>query len=96
MRTLGEPGFHWLMAALVAGSLLLDQQARKALPTWSSPAVGMVTFALGLVWVGMACQHRIRELERQRDVLKDRIERLERRTDALLDDARRRRDLPFS
>ena len=95
MRTLGEPGFHWLMAALVAGSLLLDQQASKALPTWSSPDVGMITFALGLVWVALAAQHRIRELERQRDVLKDRVDRLEQRTEALLDDARRRRDLPL-
>ncbi|MEY4675000.1 MAG: hypothetical protein RL148_2784 [Planctomycetota bacterium] len=95
MRNLGEPGFHWLMAGLVVGSLLLDHHARKVVPTWTSPTVGMITFALGLVWVGLAALHRIRELERQQQVLRDRVERLERRTDALLDDARRRRDLPF-
>lgn len=94
MRTLGEHSFHLLMGALLFGSLLLDHLARRALPAWSMPTVGLVTLALGLVWVGLFAAHRIQVLQDEAKVLRDRLDRLSARTDVLEDDARRRRELP--
>ena len=95
MRTLQERPFHLLMATLLIGSLLLDQEAGRHLPTWSMPRVGLVTFALGLVWIALFAGYRLRHLQTRIDVLEDRLERTSRRADALEDETRRRRGLPF-
>lgn len=94
MHALAEPRFHVLMAFLVIGSIFLDQQATRLLPSWHMPAIGLVTFALGLVWVALFAAHRIRNLQLRIEVLEDRLERTSTRTDALEDDARQRRGLP--
>jgi uncharacterized membrane protein len=95
MRSLGENHFHILMACLLVGSLFLDQAARNVLPTWSSPRVGVVTFALGLVWIGLFASYRQRLLHDRIKVLEDRLDRVSRKADLLEDDARRRRDVPL-
>ncbi|HLQ37440.1 MAG TPA: hypothetical protein VK348_06550 [Planctomycetota bacterium] len=94
MRALSENQFHTIMAALVVGSLLLDRAAPKLLPTWSPPLVGVITFALGLVWVALFAAHRFRNLGERIRVLEDRLDRTSRKADLLEDDARRRRGLP--
>lgn len=93
MRTFGENQFHLLMAGLAVGSLFLDQFAQKALPTWTMPKIGLVTFALGLCWVALFAGHRVRNLHERMRVLEDRLQRVDRRADALEDVERRRRQL---
>jgi hypothetical protein len=83
------------MAVLVIASLFLDEGAARVLPNWSNPKVGLVTFALGLVWLALFAAHRIRNLHARIDVLQDRLDRTASRTEALEDDARRRRGLPL-
>lgn len=95
MRSLPEPRFHLLMATLVVGSVLLDDQLPKVLPSWRMPAVGLVTFTLGLCWLALFAAHRIANLHARIEVLADQVERLQRRSDALEDDARSRRGLPL-
>lgn len=95
MRALQEPQFHLLMTVLVIASLLLDQEAGKLLPQWSMPKVGLVTFTLGLCWVALFAAHRIANLHKRIEVLRDQLERTVSRTDALEDDARQRRGLPL-
>jgi hypothetical protein len=95
MRSLPEGPFHAVMAALVVVSLFLDEGAAKVLPNWSDPKVGLITFALGLVWLALFAAHRIRNLHARIEVLEDRLDRTSARADALEDDARRRRGLPL-
>lgn len=94
MRTLGENQFHLLMGTLAIGSLFLDDAARKALPTWTMPRVGLVTLALGLCWVALFAGYRMRNLSLRIKVLEDRLERVDRRADTLEDIERQRRRLP--
>ncbi len=58
MRSLGEHQFHLLMGVLVIGSLFLDRLMAKVVATWTPPQVGLITFALGMVWVGLFAAHR--------------------------------------
>lgn len=94
MRTLSENHFHLLMGALVVGSLFLDDAARRGLPTWTMPKIGLLTFALGLCWVALFAGYRMRNLHDRMKVLEDRLERVDRRADALEDVERQRRRLP--
>ena len=94
MRTLAERPFHLLMATLVVLSLFLDQEAEHWMPSWHMPRVGIVTFALGLVWIALVGAYRLRTLQQRIEVLEDRIERTSRRADALEDETRRRRGTP--
>ncbi|MBK8096320.1 MAG: hypothetical protein IPK26_04390 [Planctomycetes bacterium] len=94
MRSLDEKQFHAVMAFLVLGSLVLDEQVKRVLPVWDAPKVTIVTFALGLVWVGLFAAYRLRTLAQAITVLHERLDRLQRRADALEDDTRRRRSLP--
>ncbi len=95
MRTLQERPFHILMAALVFGSLFLDDFARRSLPAWNPPPVGFITFALGLVWVGMLTHTRSETHSDRARVAEDRIERLERRVAELEDETRARNRSPL-
>ena len=94
MRSLAEPQFHMLMALLVIGSLFLDQYVTKILPAWNMPAIGLVTFLLGMIWVTLFAAHRFRNLHERIVVLEDRLDRNIAQTNALEDDSRRRRSLP--
>lgn len=94
MRSLGENQFHLLMGVLVVGSLFLDHLMRRAVATWTSPQVGLITFALGLVWVGLFAAHRARRSEERVRVAEDRVERLQQLVRALEDLERERRRLP--
>jgi len=93
VRTLAERPFHLLMATLVVASLFVDQQAEHW-PAWHMPHIGLVTFALGLVWIALFAAYRLRTLQQRIDVLEDRLERTSRRADALEDETRRRRGTP--
>jgi hypothetical protein len=66
----------------------------KAVSTWTSPQVGLVTFALGMVWVGLFATHRAHKSGQRVRVAEDRLERLERLVRGLEDAERERRRLP--
>ena len=83
MRSLSEPQFHMLMALLVIGSLFLDQHVTKILPAWNMPAIGLVTFLLGMVWVTLFAAHRFRNLQERITVLEDRLDRMQREMHAI-------------
>ena len=70
--------FHVAMAACVLGSLILDRLAPTLVPAWRPPAVGLLTFALGLVWVGGFAVHRLRRLEVLVRMLQERVADLDR------------------
>ena len=94
MRFPNDTAFHLRMAALVIGSLFLEQLARRNLPNWSSPQIGIVTFVLGLAWVALAAFHHAKATQDRVKVLDAKVERLQALCDALSDDQRTRRSLP--
>lgn len=94
MRFPNDTAFHLRMAALVIGSLFLEQLASTRLPNWSSPRIGVVTFVLGLAWVALAAFHHARTMQDKVRVLEDKLDRLAARTDAIEHDRRSRRSLP--
>jgi hypothetical protein len=94
MRFANDTAFHLRMAALVIGSLFLEHLAATRLPNWSSPAIGIVTFVLGLAWVALFAFHHGRALQDRLRVLEDRLDRLTQRVDAGEDAQRARRALP--
>jgi hypothetical protein len=94
MRFPNDVPFHLRMAALVIGSLFLEQLAQKHLPHWSSPQIGIVTFVLGLAWVALFAFQLGKVSHDRVRVLEDRIERLTHRVDAAEDSQRARRSLP--
>jgi hypothetical protein len=94
MRFPNDTAFHLRMAALVIGSLFLEQLAHRNLPNWSSPQIGIVTFVLGLAWVALAAFHHAKATQDRVKVLDAKVERLQALCDALSDDQRTRRSLP--
>lgn len=94
MRFPNDTAFHLRMAALVIGSLFVEQLAVQHLPNWTSPRIGVVTFALGLAWVALFAFHHGRALQDKVRVLEDRVDRLTHRVDADEDERRARRSLP--
>jgi hypothetical protein len=94
MRFPNDTAFHLRMAALVIGSLFLEQLASKHLPNWSSPQIGIVTFVLGLAWVALAAFHHARTMQQRMRGLEEKLEHLTALTDALADERRARRSLP--
>lgn len=94
MRFPNDTSFHLRMAALVIASLFLEQLAQRNLPNWTSPQIGVVSFALGLAWVALFAFHHGRALQDKVRVLEDRIDRLTHRVDADEDALRARRSLP--
>jgi hypothetical protein len=94
MRLPNETSFHLRMATLVIFSLFLEHLGRSRLPSWSSPAIGVVTFVLGMLWVGLFAWHHARVLHERIRVLEDRLDRVTRRTDEIEDERRARRSLP--
>ena len=94
MVTLGERSFHLLMAVAFTASLGVDPLMKSIVPTWSPPAVGLLTLVLGLAWVALFAGHRVRKMEAKHRVLEDRLERTERRVQAIdAELAERRRPL---
>lgn len=77
MTTIGEQSFHILMGALLLGSLFLDAVMRSLLPAWNPPQIGLVTFVLGLIWVGLFTAYRMRNAGDDLRVLRDRLDRVE-------------------
>ena len=94
MRSLGENQFHVLMGLLVIGSLFLDRLMAKVVLTWTSPQVGLITFALGMVWVGLFAAHRARKSGDRVTVAEDKLDRMAQQIRALEDLERQRRRLP--
>lgn len=94
MRTLTETQFHTVMGVLLVGSLFLDEGARALLPTWNPPQIGLISFVLGLVWVGLFAAHRHTKAAERLLVAEDRLQRLENRLAALEDEERRRLQHP--
>ena len=94
MRFPNDVPFHLRMAALVIGSLFLEQLAKKHLEHWSSPEIGIVTFVLGLAWVALTAFHHARTSEERLRVVEARLQKLQAETDALIDEQRTRRSLP--
>lgn len=95
MRTLNENQFHAVMGVLLFGSLFLDRIATRIIPTWDAPQVGLIPFALGLVWIGRFAAWRGAKDREPVRVLEDRIQRLERRLNAFEDEERARRRPPI-
>ena len=77
------------MGALLFASTFLDRIVRSALPAWNPPVVSLLTLAIGLVWVALFAAYRIRLLDEQVRVLRDRAERSERKISQLEDALRR-------
>lgn len=94
MRFPNDTTFHLRMAAVVIGALFLEQLAAKHIAHWSAPNIGIVTFALGLVWVALTAWHHAKATQDRVRVLEAKLERLQALTDALADDTRARRSLP--
>ncbi len=92
MRSLGENGFHVLMASLVVLSTLLDPALRGVLPSWRPPEVGFVTFTLAVVWLVVFVGYRTRVIDERLRVLEDRAERAQQKL-AALEDAERQRQV---
>lgn len=86
---MSERSFHLLMGALLFASTFLDRVVRSMLPAWNPPAVSLLTLVLGLVWVGLFAAYRMRLLDEQVRVLRDRADRAERKIAALEDAVRR-------
>lgn len=94
MRFPNDTNFHLRMAAFVVFALFLEHLAERNLPNWSSPRIGVLPFALGLLWVGLYAFHVASVLRAKVRVLEDRLDRLSTRTEVLEDDQRQRRSLP--
>jgi hypothetical protein len=94
MRFPDDKPFHLRMAALLIGALFLEQLAKRHLPQWTAPDVGIITFVLGLIWVALTAFHHNKASQQRLAVLESRLERLQQLTDALADDQRARRSLP--
>ncbi len=94
MRFVNDTSFHLRMAALLVFALFLDHLASEHLSHWSSPRIGILPFAMGLVWVGLYAYHVCRTLRDRVRVLEDRVDRLTHRADAYEDHERERRSLP--
>ena len=94
MRTISETQFHLVMGIAVMGSLFLNRGIMAILPTWNPPQVGLISFVLGLVWVGLFAAHRVSLGKDAQRVADDRLGRLEKRLDALEDEARQRLPRP--
>ncbi len=94
MRSQNDLAFHLRMAALLIFSMFLEHLAMTHLPNWSSPRIGVITFVLGLLWVGLfAWQHGTAQQARI-EALRQQLEQLAARTDNLEEDRRARRSLP--
>jgi hypothetical protein len=94
MRCPNDKAFHLRMAALLIVSLFFEHLASTRLPNWSSPRIGIVTFVLGIVWVGAAAFHASRAMQDRIRVLEDRLDRVTRQTEALEEGLRAKRSLP--
>lgn len=94
MRSQNDLPFHLRMAALLVFGLFAEHLAATHLANWSSPRLGVVAFAIGLIWVALfawqgdgAAIARVQSLER-------RLADLEAQVDALEQERRQRRALP--
>jgi len=94
MRSQNDVAFHLRMAALVILSMFGEQLATSHLPNWSSPRIGVITFVLGMLWVGLFAWQHGNALHDRIRVLEGKLDALGARTDNLEEDRRARRSLP--
>ncbi len=96
MEQVAQRNFHLIMAGLLLGILILDQN-REHLAFWSPPMVSGVSLALAGIWLWHALNLRIRKLQQSKLVLEDRMQRAERKIDGLEQELLllRRRPLDF-
>lgn len=95
MKSLSEQSFHVLMAALLAGSCLMDRYLPESFSGWNPLSVSVLSLAIGLVWIGRFTTWRLELASEQLRVMRDRLERVERQHSALEDELRRQGRLPF-
>ncbi len=77
---------QFVFALLFIGSFFLDDQVVKILPTWSDPKVGLLSYVIGIFWMGSLILDRMRDLENKHRVLEDRIDRHKNKIRALEDE----------
>ena len=94
MRFPNDTAFHLRMAAIVLAALFVEQLAQKHVPFWTSPQIGVVSFAVGLMWVALAAFHHAKATQDRLRAVEARLERVQALADALADDVRSRRSLP--
>lgn len=94
MRSQNDVAFHLRMAALVVLSMFGEQLAATHLPNWSSPRIGVITFVLGMLWVGLFAWQHGNALQERIRALESKLDAISARTDNLEEDRRARRSLP--
>ena len=89
MFSVGERSFHLSMLAMLIAALLLDNFIPDFLPDWRAPEVGILTFVIGLVWIGRYTAWRAELQDERTRVIEDRIARLDRLQRGLEDEVLR-------
>ncbi len=77
---------HAVFGVLFILSFFLADVAKKALPSWSDPTVGVLSLAVALIWLTTFFLTRGKVLEDELVVLRDRLDRADRRIKALEDE----------
>lgn len=83
---MSEGRMHAVFGVLFVLSFFVSDQARKMLPTWYDPQIGLLSLAIALLWLARFFLGRGKELAEQVMVLKDRLERVDRKIRALEDE----------
>lgn len=85
-----EGVLHAVLGTLFIVSFLASPKLEGILPAWHDPKLGLISFAIALIWLTAFFLSRGTALLDELKVQKDRIERLERRLRELEDDERLR------
>ena len=88
MNTKVNVQLHLLMAALLLGSVVLDQ---REVEFWKTGQIGIITLALALVWLGRYAMEGFQNRDAMIKVLHNRLKAVEERCDELERESRSRR-----
>ena len=88
MQQSSDQSFHLVMGALLAVSLVLDQQDFAG---WRSGQVSMISLALAMVWMGRYAWDGMRRRDAEVKALRGRLEVAEEQLGELIRDAQTRR-----
>lgn len=91
MKDAGDRNLHIVMGALLAVSLIVDQQEFTA---WRPGHVSMVTLVIAVVWMARFSWEGFKRRDAETKVLRNRLTAVEERADELERAARQRRG-PF-
>ena len=78
MNDAGDRNFHLVMGALLAVSLVVDQQQ---IAGWRAGDVSMVSLVLAMVWLGRYAMEGFRRREASAKVMQNRLHEIEARLD---------------